>query len=346
MPLLCEPAPYAPVQTLSLSDPYHSRSSTLKLPMIPTLAFVFPGQGSQSLGMLSELAAAHPLIAQVFDEASQGCDVDLWALSQHGPEEQLNQTEFTQPALLAASVAVWRLWQQRGGAQPAQFAGHSLGEYAALVAAGAITLADGAKLVRERGRLMQAAVPAGTGAMAAVLGTEDALVAEVCAQVSGTDVVVPANYNSPGQIVIGGHAAAVDLAIAELGARGVRKIVKLAVSVPSHTPLMRDAAAQLGEVMAAMDWQMPDRPVIQNADARSHDSLADIREALVRQLYLPVRWTECIQALAAGGATHIVECGPGKVLSGLIKRIDKTLDARAIGAPADFDTAFNELQIL
>ncbi|KFN41238.1 ACP S-malonyltransferase [Arenimonas oryziterrae] len=307
--------------------------------MIPTLAFVFPGQGSQSLGMLSELATAHASIRETFDEASRGCDVDLWALSQQGPEEQLNQTEFTQPALLAASIAVWRLWSAQGGASPAQFAGHSLGEYAALVAAGSISLADGAKLVRERGRLMQAAVPAGTGAMAAVLGTEDALVAEVCAQVSGDGVVVPANFNSPGQVVIGGSAGAVDRAIAELGARGVRKIVKLAVSVPSHTPLMREAAQQLGEVMASMSWQRPDRPVVQNADARAHDSVEAIRDALVRQLYLPVRWTECVQTLVAGGATHLVECGPGKVLAGLAKRIDKSLDARAIGTPAEFDAA-------
>ncbi len=312
--------------------------------MNPTLAFVFPGQGSQSLGMLSELAAAHPQVRHTFDEASSACGVDLWSLSQQGPEEQLNQTQFTQPALLAASIAVWRVWQQQGGAQPAWFAGHSLGEYSALVASGAISLADGARLVHERGRLMQAAVPAGVGAMAAVLGADDALVEQVCEQVSGADCVVPANYNSPGQIVIGGHAVAVERAIAELNARGVRKVVKLAVSVPSHTPLMRDAARQLGEVMAQMPWQMPDRPVFQNADARRHDDVAAIREALVRQLYLPVRWTECVQALTANGVTHIVECGPGKVLSGLAKRIDKSLDARAIGTPADFEAAIDSLR--
>lgn len=312
--------------------------------MNPTLAFVFPGQGSQSLGMLSELAAAHPQVRHTFDEASSACGVDLWSLSQQGPEEQLNQTQFTQPALLAASIAVWRVWQQQGGAQPAWFAGHSLGEYSALVASGAISLADGARLVHERGRLMQAAVPAGVGAMAAVLGADDVLVEQICEQVSGDDCVVPANYNSPGQIVIGGHAVAVERAIAELNARGVRKVVKLAVSVPSHTPLMRDAARQLGEVMAQMPWQMPDRPVFQNADARRHDDVAAIREALVRQLYLPVRWTECVQALAANGVTHIVECGPGKVLSGLAKRIDKSLDARAIGTPADFEAAIDSLR--
>jgi len=310
--------------------------------MTPTLAFVFPGQGSQSLGMLADLAAAHPAVREAFVEASDGCGVDLWTLSQSGPEEQLNQTEFTQPALLAAGVAAWRAWVAAGGAQPAQFAGHSLGEYAALVAAGALSLGDGARLVRERGRLMQAAVPAGTGAMAAVLGAEDALVEEVCAAVASDEVVVPANFNSPGQVVIGGHADAIERAIAEFAARGVRKVVKLAVSVPSHTPLMREASEQLAEVMASVRWSMPDRPVVQNADAKTNASVHDIRDALVRQLYLPVRWTECVQALAAGGATRLVECGPGKVLAGLAKRIDKSLEARAIGAPADFAAALAE----
>ena len=301
------------------------------------LAFVFPGQGSQALGMLGELAMAHGEVRATFDEASSGAGVDLWALSQQGPEEQLNQTEFTQPALLAAGVAAWRAWVARGGAQPAQFAGHSLGEYAALVAAGALSLTDGARLVRERGRLMQAAVPAGSGTMAAVLGADDALVAEVCAQVSNDTVVVPANYNSPGQIVIGGHVDALDRALAGLASRGVKKAVKLAVSVPSHTPLMRGAATQLGEFMQTLAWKAPDRPVIQNADARAHATVEAIRDALARQLYLPVRWTECVQALAAGGATRLVECGPGKVLSGLAKRIDKSLDARSLAMPVDFD---------
>ena len=310
--------------------------------MSQTIAFVFPGQGSQSLGMLAELAAAHPEARAAFDEASQGAGVDLWALSQQGPEEQLNQTEFTQPALLAAGVATWRAWCARGGARPQLLAGHSLGEYAALVAAGSLSLADAARLVRERGRLMQQSVPAGTGAMAAVLGTEDELVAEVCAAVSGDDVVVPANFNSPGQVVIGGHAAAVDRAIAELQARGVRKLVKLAVSVPSHTPLMREAANRLSEVMAGMDWREPQLPVVQNVDGEVHEGVQAIRDALVRQLYLPVRWTECVQALAAKGATRIAECGPGKVLTGLAKRIDKSLDARALGTPADFDSALSD----
>lgn len=308
----------------------------------PQLAFVFPGQGSQALGMLGELAQRHPLVRDAFEEASQGAGVDLWTLSQQGPEDQLNSTEFTQPALLAAGVAAWRAWQAEGGDAPALLAGHSLGEYAALVAAGALSLHDGAKLVRLRGQLMQDAAPAGTGAMAAVLGAEDALVLEVCTQASNDGIVVPANFNSPGQIVIGGHAAAVDRALALLAERGVRKAVKLAVSVPSHTPLMREAANRLSEAMGTLQWSSPDRPVVQNVDAEVHDSVQSIRDALVRQLYLPVQWTGCVQALAARGATRIAECGPGKVLTGLVKRIDKSLDARPIGTTADLGAARTE----
>ena len=289
--------------------------------------------------MLAELATLHPQIREAFVEASDGAGVDLWALSQGGPEEMLNRTEYTQPALLAAGIAVWRAWQAQGGRQPSLLAGHSLGEYTALVAAGALSLRDGAHLVRLRGQLMQDAAPTGTGAMAAVLGAEDALVQEVCTQASGSQVVVPANYNSPGQIVIGGDAAAVDRALALLAERGVRKVVKLAVSVPSHTPMMREAANRLAEVMAGLAWQAPSLPVVQNVDAQVHADLDAIRAALVRQLYLPVQWTGCVQALAARGAVRVAECGPGKVLAGLAKRIDKSLDARALGAVGDFESA-------
>ena len=302
-----------------------------------SLAFVFPGQGSQSVGMLAELAAAHGEVKAAFDEASQGAGVDLWTMSQQGPEEELNSTQNTQPALLAASVAVWRVWQKLGGAQPAQMSGHSLGEYSALVCAGALSLHDAAALVAERGRLMQAAVPAGVGAMAAILGGDDAQIAAVCEEVAQGQVVSPANFNSPGQLVIAGHAEAVDRALARLAELGVKKAVKLAVSVPSHCALMRDAAEKLDERMATIAWQLPAIPVVQNAVAKSFDTIADIRGALQQQLYMPVRWTECVQALVAGRATRMVEAGPGKVLAGLIKRIDKSVEARAIGAPADMN---------
>ena len=285
--------------------------------------------------MLADLAERHPSVKATFEEASEGAGVDLWALSQGGPEELLNRTEYTQPALLAAGVAVWRVWQAQGGPEPSALAGHSLGEYAALVAAGALSLADASHLVRIRGQLMQDAAPAGTGAMAAVLGADDALVESVCVEASDSKVVVPANYNSPGQIVIGGDAVAVDRALALLQEKGVRKAVRLAVSVPSHTPLMREAANRLAHAMAGMAWHRPSLPVVQNVDAGVHDSTDAIRDALVRQLYLPVQWTACVQALSARGIGRVGECGPGKVLTGLVKRIDKSLDVRALGAPSD-----------
>ncbi|MBX3700870.1 MAG: ACP S-malonyltransferase [Dokdonella sp.] len=304
-----------------------------------SLAFVFPGQGSQAVGMLAELAEAHAGVREAFVEASDGAGVDLWALAQGGPEAMLNRTEYTQPALLAASVAVWRVWRAQGGAVPARLAGHSLGEYSALVAAQVLSLHDAAHLVRIRGQAMQDAVPAGAGAMAAILGADDALVEQVCHELSGEHVVVPANYNSPGQIVIGGHAQAVDAALALLGERGVRKAVRLAVSVPSHTPLMREAANRLAAAMAAYRWQAAQIPIVQNVDGAVHDGADAIRDALVRQLYLPVRWTQCMQALVAGGATRVAECGPGKVLTGLARRIDKSIDARALGTPAELAAA-------
>ena len=306
---------------------------------LQTLAFVFPGQGSQSLGMLADLADRHALVRETFAEASEGAGADLWALSQRGHEEMLNRTEYTQPALLAAGIAAWRVWRAENGPVPAVLAGHSLGEYTALVAGGALALSDAAHLVRIRGQAMQAAAPAGVGAMAAVIGAEDDLVERICADVSGDHVVVPANYNSPGQIVIGGHAVAVDAAIAALAENGVRKAVRLAVSVPSHTPLMREAANRLAEAMSGHAWKTPGIPVVQNVDARIELGVEAIRDALVRQLYLPVRWTACVQALVAAGVTRLGECGPGKVLCGLVRRIDKTLDARPLGTPAEHEDA-------
>ncbi|MBS0458090.1 MAG: ACP S-malonyltransferase [Proteobacteria bacterium] len=307
-----------------------------------SLAFVFPGQGSQAVGMLAELAAVHPQVRAAFTEASTGAGIDLWRLSQEGPETELNRTEFTQPALLAAGIGVWRAWLAAGGTRPVLLAGHSLGEYTALVAAGVLSLHDAAGLVRERGRLMQEAVPVGVGAMAAVLGADDELIAEICEQVAGAEVVAPANFNSPGQTVIAGHAAAVDRALAKLAQSGVRKAVKLPVSVPSHTALMHGAAERLAARMATIGWSAPSIPVVHNADVRSHDDPAAIRDALTRQLHQPVQWTGCVQELRDRGATRVIECGPGKVLAGLIKRIDRSLDARAIGTPADFDTALKD----
>jgi [acyl-carrier-protein] S-malonyltransferase len=311
-------------------------------PRTSSTAFVFPGQGSQSLGMLAELASEFTAVKATFDEASAGAGADLWTLSQQGPEEALNRTENTQPALLAAGVAVWRVWQEQGGSAPAFLAGHSLGEYTALVCAGALSLHDAAGLVAERGRLMQAAVPQGVGAMAAILGGDDAQIAEVCAEVAQGQVVSPANYNAPGQLVIAGHSEAVDRALAKLAELGVRKAVKLAVSVPSHCALMRGAADQLTAKLEAISWSQPKIPVIQNADARSFDTVENIRAALARQLYLPVRWTDCMHAMASAGVNRVAECGPGKVLTGLLKRIERTLDGRALGEPASLGQTIND----
>jgi len=301
------------------------------------LTIVFPGQGSQSVGMLAELADRHAGVRDTFAEASAGADVDLWQLSQHGPEERLNQTEFTQPALLAADIAVWRAWQALGGAAPQALAGHSLGEYAALVAADVLTLADAARLVRTRGHLMQEAVPAGFGAMAAVLGGEPAAIAAICASIEG--VVVPANDNAPGQVVIGGEAAAVDRALAALADAGVRKSIRLPVSVPSHTPLMREAAECLRDAIQSCPWREPSIPVWQNAGARVEPDIAAIRDALVAQLHQPVRWRETIEALSAKGCVRYGESGPGKVLTGLVKRIDRGADARSLATPNELETA-------
>ncbi len=312
-------------------------------PPIPQLAFVFPGQGSQSVGMLAELAAEFAQVGQTFEEASDGAGMDLWSLAQNGPEAELGKTENTQPVLLAASVAVWKVWRAKGGPLPAQMAGHSLGEYSALVCAGALPLRDAASLVTERGRLMQAAVPAGVGSMAAVLGADDEVIRQVCKEVSDEEIVTPANFNSPGQLVIAGHAAAVERAIQRLGELGVRKVIKLAVSVPSHTPLMRDAAQQLAARMADLPWQVPTIPVLQNADAKAHVGIEFIRAALERQLYMPVLWTDTVQSLVRNGATRIFECGPGKVLAGLCKRIDKSIDARALGTSVEITQAMADV---
>ncbi|SEI14814.1 ACP S-malonyltransferase [Pseudomonas asplenii] len=304
--------------------------------MSTSLAFVFPGQGSQSLGMLAELGAQYPLILETFAEASQALGYDLWALTQQGPEEQLNQTDKTQPAILTASVALWRLWLAEGGQLPAYVAGHSLGEYSALVAAGSLSLADAVRLVERRGQLMQEAVPAGQGAMAAILGLDDAVVVAVCADAAQGEVVSAVNFNSPGQVVIAGAKAAVERAMEACKAKGAKRALPLPVSVPSHCELMRPAAERFAESVAAIDWQAPQIPLVQNVSAGVAADLDSLKRDLLEQLYKPVRWVECVQYLAAQGATELVECGPGKVLAGLNKRCADGVNTSNLNTPDAF----------
>jgi len=308
-----------------------------------SLAFVFPGQGSQSVGMLAELAAAHPLVRDTFAEASSALGYDLWQLTQNGPADELNQTHITQPAMLTAGVAAWRVWQEKNGKAPEVMAGHSLGEYTALVCAGALTFADGVALVAERGRYMQEAVPAGTGAMAAILGLEDAQVVEACASAAQGQVVSAVNFNSPGQVVIAGHAAAVERAMEAAKAMGAKRALPLPVSVPSHCALMQPAADRLAQRLAGITLQMPQIPVINNVDVTAATTPDAMRQALARQLHSPVRWVETVQKMAADGVDALVECGPGKVLVGLNKRIVKDMKTFAIVDTASLDEALASL---
>lgn len=289
-------------------------------------AFVFPGQGSQSIGMLSALAGTEPLVLETFGEASEALGYDLWRLCQEGPEELLGTTERTQPAMLAAGVATWRVWRKHGGALPRAMSGHSLGEYSALVAAEALDFKTAVKLVQFRGQAMQAAVPAGQGAMAAILGSTDADVEAACSEAAQGEIVQAANYNSPGQVVIAGHATAVDRAIEVLKAKGAKRAIKLPVSVPSHSALMAPAAEQLRQRLSEIEINSPKVQDIYTVDVRKHGDAVAIREALVQQLVKPVRWTETIQAMLSSGIKVIVECGPGRVLTGLNRRIEKSKD--------------------
>lgn len=307
--------------------------------MSQSFAFVFPGQGSQHLGMLAELAAQHAVIQETFAEASEVLGYDLWDLVQNGPEADLNQTDKTQPALLTAGVALWRLWQQQGGETPTIMAGHSLGEYTALVCAGAISFADGVTLVRKRGEFMQAAVPAGAGAMAAILGLDDEGIKAACVSAAEGAVVSPVNFNCPGQVVIAGEKAAVERAIDACKAAGAKRAVPLPVSVPSHCALMKPAADQLAEVLASISVSLPSIPVVQNVAARVPATPDELKQNLLAQLYSPVLWTDCVQAMVAQGVETTLECGPGKVLSGLNKKIHKALVVKAINDPEGFDAA-------
>jgi [acyl-carrier-protein] S-malonyltransferase len=290
-------------------------------------AFVFPGQGSQSVGMLAEIAAEYSIVKQTFQEASDALAYDVWKLVSGGPEELLNQTDRTQPIMLTAGIAMWRVWQSVSDIKPAYFAGHSLGEYTALVAADAINFTDAVKLVELRGQYMQQAVPAGEGAMAAILGLDDDVVREVCNEASAAGVVEAVNFNSPGQVVIAGSVEAVKKATEIASDKGAKRALILPVSVPSHCALMQPAAEQLANKLNEIDIRMPTTPVIHNASVTSAVDVDAIKSLLAQQLYSPVRWVETIQWLAAQNVDHIVECGPGKVLAGLTKRIDKSLTA-------------------
>lgn len=305
------------------------------------IAFVFPGQGSQSAGMLGTLAAEWPQVEQTFAEASGVLGYDLWALVRDNEDGRLDQTTYTQPAMLAAGVAVQRVWQAAGGPEPVQVAGHSLGEYSAIVAAGVLAFEDALALVAERARLMQNAVAAGEGGMAAILGLDDDQVAEVCESARGDRIVEPVNFNAPGQVVIAGHADAVAAASAAARAAGARRAVDLPVSVPAHSSLMKAAAEALAEQFARVDFAPPRVPVMHNVDAREHPEVDAIREALRRQLYNPVRWSESVAAMRDRGVTHLVELGPGRVLTGLARRIDRSLHGLPVDDPATLEKALN-----
>ena len=295
-----------------------------------SLALVFPGQGSQSVGMLGELAGQHAIVRRTYEEAADALGYDLWALTASGPAEQLNSTECTQPAMLTAGVATWRLWKEQGGAAPAMVAGHSLGEFTALVCAGALDFGAAVSLVRERGRAMQAAVPAGAGAMAAILGLDDAAAEAACLEAAQGEVVEAVNYNAPGQIVIAGHARAVERAMAAAKARGAKRALLLPVSVPAHSSLLQGAAAQFRERLAGTAIAAPGLRYVSAVDAAEHDTAAGVRAILERQLASPVRWTATVQALTAAGATLLVECGPGKVLTALNRRIDRRPEVNSL----------------
>ena len=304
-----------------------------------SLAFVFPGQGSQSVGMSSALAENYPLVKDIYADASSVLGYDLWQLVNDGPESDLNITEKTQPALLTASVAIWEVWQGQGGATPKIMAGHSLGEYSALVCSGALSFTDAVALVADRGAYMQSAVPEGTGTMAAILGLAEEQVVTICKENAQGQVVSAANFNSSGQVVIAGHIDAVKRAVEAASKAGAKRSIILPVSVPSHCALMQDAATQFAERIKNINLSVPEIPVIQNVDVTQKTDPDAIKQALVEQLYKPVRWVEIIQSMADSGITKTIECGPGKVLCGLIKRIDREIETWPVFDPESLDKA-------
>ncbi|MDG0795907.1 ACP S-malonyltransferase [Pectobacterium punjabense] len=302
-------------------------------------AMVFPGQGSQTVGMLAELAAEYPIVTETFAQASEALGYDLWQLTQQGPAEELNKTWQTQPALLTASVAIWRAWQQQGGKTPALMSGHSLGEYSALVCAGVLDFQQAVRLVELRGKLMQEAVPEGTGAMYAIIGLDNDAIAKACEESAQGQVVSPVNFNSPGQVVIAGNKDAVERAGAACKAAGAKRALPLPVSVPSHCALMEPAAKKLAIALESVTFNSPVIPVVNNVDASIETTPEAIRDALVRQLHCPVRWTDCVEFMASQGVESLLEVGPGKVLTGLTKRIVDTLTAVAVNDPASLSAA-------
>ncbi len=307
-------------------------------------AMQFPGQGSQSVGMLDELASQYSLVEETFAEAKAALGYDLWSLVSNGPEDDLNQTERTQPALLAAGVACWRVWLEAGGPQPAFMAGHSLGEYTALVCAESLDFTDALRLVRRRGQLMQSAVPAGQGAMAAVIGLSDEDVRKVCAEAAPTGVLEAVNFNAPGQVVIAGEAALVEKGVSLAAEKGAKMTKVLPVSVPSHCALMSDAAQTLSEDMQEIEFRAPKVPVIHNLDAKPRENPEEIRKALVAQLHSPVLWVASIQYLMQSGIAAVIECGPGRVLTGLARRIDRSLSGASVHDSASLQQALELAQ--
>lgn len=307
-----------------------------------TIAMVFPGQGSQSQGMQADLAERYDVVAEVYAAASDVLGYDLWGLVQQGPVERLGETTVTQPAMLAAGYAAWRVWKTVNGEMPTQFAGHSLGEYTALTAAGAVSFADAMRVVKRRAELMQDAVPVGVGAMAAILGLDDSVVASVCEQAAAGEVAEAVNFNAPGQVVIAGHKTAIERAIDLAKEAGARRALPLPVSVPAHSQLMRPAGEALTAALAEANFRIPDLTVISASDAVPYGDGDDIRQRLSRQVYSPVQWVSTVKALVAGGAGTVVEAGPGKVLAGLVRRIDKGTPVAAIDSIAGLEKALGE----
>jgi [acyl-carrier-protein] S-malonyltransferase len=334
----------APQQALS-KTPVSSTSVQDRNMPNKSIAFVFPGQGSQKVGMLSASYETFQAVRDTFAQSSEVLGYDMWDLIQSGEQEALNLTETTQPVLLTCSVALWRAWLEQGGGQPDVMAGHSLGEFSALVCAGALAFDDAVKLVRQRGAFMQTAVPVGEGAMAAIIGLDDEAINAICAKTAseGHGVVAAVNFNSPGQVVIAGHTGAVDAAIVALKEAGAKRALPLPVSAPFHTALMKPAGERLAEVMDAIEIASPVIPVIHNVNAETEDSPDRIRALLVEQIYSPVQWTGCVQAIVGRGVSQVVECGPGKVLSGLNRRIDKSLQSFSLEEPDSLAQTLTEL---